>query len=156
MVGKELQADVPGTLKKIRAIGYQHVEYFNLPGLTAPEFRKALDDADLKCHSAHLMLNADDLGPAFAAANALKTRYRCARREHEAHMQSPAAEPAAGTDAAWPEIAPLLDQAMARLNEPDRHAIVLRYFENRSLAEVGRALGTREARRLPVVICKAR
>ena len=80
----------------------------------------------------------------FAAANALKTRYRCARREHEAHMQSPAAEPAAGTDAAWPEIAPLLDQAMARLNEPDRHAIVLRYFENRSLAEVGRALGTRE------------
>ncbi len=75
MVGKELQADVPGTLKKIRAIGYQHVEYFNLPGLTAPEFRKALDDADLKCHSAHLMLNADDLGPAFADANALGAKY---------------------------------------------------------------------------------
>jgi sugar phosphate isomerase/epimerase len=75
MVGTELNADVSGTLKKLRAIGYQHVESFSLAGLTAPEFRKALDDADLKCHSCHLMLNAEDLSPLFAQANALGGKY---------------------------------------------------------------------------------
>jgi RNA polymerase sigma factor (sigma-70 family) len=80
----------------------------------------------------------------FAAANARRARYRSAQREQEASMQSPSEEPAAGTDEVWLEIAPLLDQAIARLTEPDRHAIVLRFFENRSLGEVGRALGIRE------------
>jgi len=75
MVGSELKADVPGTLKKLRAIGYQHVETFSLPGLTAAEFRKALDDADLKCHSSHLMFTGDDPGPLFAAANTLGAKY---------------------------------------------------------------------------------
>jgi sugar phosphate isomerase/epimerase len=75
MVGTELQADVPGTLKKIRAIGYQHVESFSLAGLTAAQFRKALDHADLKCHSCHLMFNGDDFGPLFAQANALGAKY---------------------------------------------------------------------------------
>jgi len=75
MVGSELQADVNGTLKKIRAIGYQHVESFSLVGLTAPQFRKALDDADLKCHSSHLMFTGDDFGPLFAQANALGAKY---------------------------------------------------------------------------------
>jgi sugar phosphate isomerase/epimerase len=76
MVGKDLDADPNGTLKKIRAIGYQHVESFiSLAGMTAPQFRKALDDADLKCHSSHLQLNNDDLGPAFAQANALGAKY---------------------------------------------------------------------------------
>ncbi|HEV2695390.1 MAG TPA: sigma-70 family RNA polymerase sigma factor, partial [Verrucomicrobiae bacterium] len=44
--------------------------------------------------------------------------------------------------ATWTEIAPLLDDAMAALAETDRTAILLRYFENKSLAEVGAALDT--------------
>ena len=75
MVGSELQADPIGTLKKIRAIGYQHVESFSLAGLAAAEFRKALDDADLKCHSSHLVLNVDDLSPLFAQGNTLGATY---------------------------------------------------------------------------------
>lgn len=75
MVGSELQADPQATLKKIRAIGYQHVESFSLAGMTAPQFRKALDNADLKCHSCHLMMNVDDLSPLFASANALGAKY---------------------------------------------------------------------------------
>lgn len=47
-------------------------------------------------------------------------------------------------DAAWPEVAPLLDEAMSRLGTTDRDAVVLRYFENKSLAEVGTALGVEE------------
>lgn len=75
MVGKELQDDVRGTLMKIRGIGYRHVESFSLAGLTAAQFRKALDDSGLECHSSHLMLNAEDLSPLFATANALGAKY---------------------------------------------------------------------------------
>ena len=45
---------------------------------------------------------------------------------------------------AWPDIEPLLDDAMAALDETDRSAILLRYFENKSLREVGEALGASE------------
>ena len=42
------------------------------------------------------------------------------------------------------QIAPLLDAAMAGLNETDRHAVVLRFFDGKSLREVGAALGANE------------
>ena len=41
----------------------------------------------------------------------------------------------------WKQIAPLLDAAMAGLNETDRHAVVLRFFDGKSLGEVSAALG---------------
>jgi RNA polymerase sigma factor (sigma-70 family) len=44
----------------------------------------------------------------------------------------------------WSHIEPLLDEAMQSLDEPDRTAILLRYFENKSLREVGEALGASE------------
>lgn len=40
----------------------------------------------------------------------------------------------------WAQIAPLLDDAMAALDETDRTAILLRYFENKSLRDVGASL----------------
>lgn len=45
------------------------------------------------------------------------------------------------TIADWTPIEPLLDDAMAALDETDRAAILLRYFENKSLREVGQVLG---------------
>ncbi len=44
----------------------------------------------------------------------------------------------------WTHIEPLLDEAMHALDETDRAAILLRYFDNRSLREVGATLGTSE------------
>lgn len=44
----------------------------------------------------------------------------------------------------WKELSPLLDAAMARLGTTDRDALVLRYFENKTLSEVGAALGMEE------------
>ena len=41
----------------------------------------------------------------------------------------------------WSEIAPLLDEQLNRLGERDRDAVVLRYFQNRSFADVGEELG---------------
>jgi RNA polymerase sigma factor (sigma-70 family) len=40
----------------------------------------------------------------------------------------------------WKQIAPLLDDAMAALEETDRTAILLRYFENKSLRDVSASL----------------
>jgi RNA polymerase sigma factor (sigma-70 family) len=45
------------------------------------------------------------------------------------------------TSSDWTQIEPCLDDAMEALDEPDRAAILLRYFENKSLREVGSALG---------------
>jgi uncharacterized protein (TIGR03435 family) len=45
----------------------------------------------------------------------------------------------------WASIAPSLDTAVAGLNEKDRRAIVLRFYEGRNLREVGVALGASEA-----------
>ena len=49
---------------------------------------------------------------------------------------------AMNTAANWTHIEPLLDDAMEALDETDRAAILLRYFENKSLREVGQTLGT--------------
>jgi len=48
------------------------------------------------------------------------------------------------TPADWSQIEPLLDEAVHSLDESDRTAILLRYFQKKSLAEVGRALGASE------------
>src|SRR2546426_2953801 len=42
----------------------------------------------------------------------------------------------------WNQIEPLLDEAMESLEAGERSAILLRFFENRSLREVGQTLGT--------------
>ena len=44
----------------------------------------------------------------------------------------------------WPRIAPLLDSAVANLSESDREAIALRYYEGKTLREVGAALSASE------------
>jgi RNA polymerase sigma factor (sigma-70 family) len=66
-----------------------------------------------------------------------------ARRQHREQvacelnaMNTPAAD--------WIHIEPLLDEAMHALEETDRTAVLLRYFENKSLREVGQTLGTNE------------
>ena len=48
------------------------------------------------------------------------------------------------TAADWTQVEPLLDDAMHALDETDRTAVLLRYFENKSLREVGEALGASE------------
>jgi protocatechuate 3,4-dioxygenase beta subunit len=45
---------------------------------------------------------------------------------------------------AWKRIAPALDEAVERLGETDRNAVLLRFFEDRSHQQVGAALGLSE------------
>ncbi|MDB6058568.1 MAG: hypothetical protein JWO95_2412 [Verrucomicrobiales bacterium] len=75
------------------------------------------------------------------AVTFIRSETRRARREQEAYMQN--SSPETETDV-WPQIAPLLDTAMAGLNESDYHAVVLRFFDGKSMKEVGAALGASE------------
>jgi len=75
------------------------------------------------------------------AANFARSEARRHRHEQEAYMQS-SLDKTVGE--AWPAIAPLLDSAVAALSEPERQAILLRYYEDRNLREVGQALGASE------------
>ena len=75
------------------------------------------------------------------AVTFIRGEIRRAHREQEALMHNSSDEAAADP---WPQIAPLLDAAIAGLNETDRHAVVLRYFDGKSMKEVGAALGASE------------
>jgi|GEM_PF-1866933 len=75
----------------------------------------------------------------FAGAKAQRSECRRRNREQEATLMQP--EPG---ESAWEQIAPLLETAMAQLRETDRNAVVLRYFGNKDLKEVGSALGVSE------------
>ena len=79
----------------------------------------------------------------YAAAGALRTQRRRQSREQEAYMQSSLNEPDSGSSP-WPEIAPLLDSAMASLREKDYSVLVLRFFEQKDFKDVGDALGISE------------
>jgi RNA polymerase sigma factor (sigma-70 family) len=62
--------------------------------------------------------------------------------EQEFHMQ---AEIQPSTpDPVWEQISPLLDKALMQLGEKDRQAVLLRFFEDKGLAEIGTSLGTGE------------
>jgi RNA polymerase sigma factor (sigma-70 family) len=74
----------------------------------------------------------------FVACNALKTEHRRRHREQEAHMNSLLNEPEPDV---WPQVAPFLDEAVAQLGEADRNAVVLRFYEQQPLEEVGRVPG---------------
>ena len=78
----------------------------------------------------------------YAAGAALKMQSRRERREQEAHMQAIVEQP--GSDPVWEQLSPLLDEALAQLREKDRAAILVRYFQNKDLREVGAALGVDE------------
>jgi sugar phosphate isomerase/epimerase len=75
-----LQADPPATLRTIKKIGFGEVETAGFAGLSAQQFRRLLDDADLRCPSAHLQLDISNLGisnlgDSFEQAHALGARF---------------------------------------------------------------------------------
>lgn len=75
------------------------------------------------------------------AVDAVRRESRRQAREAAAAILSDAADmtPPASP---WTAVEPLLDEAVESLDATDRAAILLRYFENKSLREVGAALGT--------------
>src|SRR6185295_8178233 len=75
------------------------------------------------------------------AVTFVRSEIRRSRREQEAHMQNSLNETESEV---WPQIAPLLDAAMAGLSEADHDAVALRFFDGKSMKEIGAALGASE------------
>jgi RNA polymerase sigma factor (sigma-70 family) len=78
----------------------------------------------------------------FACADVWKRELRRQQREQEACME--AIIETNETDPAWAKFAPVLDEAMAGLRDRDRDALVLRFFENKSIKEIAGSLGLEE------------
>src|SRR3989441_3885046 len=76
-----------------------------------------------------------------SAVTFARSEIRRTRREQEAHMQNLLNE---SESEVWPQIAPLLDAAMAGLSEADHDAVALRFFDGKSMKEIGAALGASE------------
>lgn len=76
----------------------------------------------------------------FAASNALRAE---ARREHW-EQKAAQMEPSSSTEPDLEPVAPLLNEALEQLPELDRVAILLRFFESKSIEEIGHKLGTTE------------
>jgi RNA polymerase sigma factor (sigma-70 family) len=76
------------------------------------------------------------------SANFQRAASRRLYREQEAFMQF--AENS-DSDSSWQRLSPFLEEAMARLGQKERDAVVLRFFENRTVREVASALGLEEA-----------
>ena len=117
--------------------------------------RKLAEDASLAgwlCRSARNL-----------SLNLRRDEFRRHSRERQAmalHDPTPEASPD------WEQLRPLLDEAMAELNETDYDAIVLRFYRQQDLRSVGRALGlsddaaqkrvSRAVERLARRLCQAR
>jgi RNA polymerase sigma factor (sigma-70 family) len=77
------------------------------------------------------------------AANVRRAEDRRHRREQEAFTMNELLSPDPN-DKLWQQLRPELDDVMHELDDEDRTAVVLRFFEGRSLKEVGLALGLNE------------
>jgi RNA polymerase sigma factor (sigma-70 family) len=97
---------------------------------------------------AHRLLHYRDLGgwlyntTRFLASRLQRGEQRRAVRELTFAMNE--TESSSPSLALWRDIETLLDDAMQELSAKDREAVVLRYFQNKPLAEIGAAVGAGE------------
>ncbi len=77
-------------------------------------------------------------GTRFAARDLYRNETRRNQRERQAMAQL---HPAPETPPDWELLRPVLDDAMAELDDTDRDAVLLRYFKNHDLRTVGATLG---------------
>lgn len=74
----------------------------------------------------------------FAAAGLVRAEQRRQTREREAHTMETLNDPP--RDADWQKLRPVLDEALNEIDERDRDAILLRFFDGRPFAEIGARL----------------
>ncbi len=97
-------------------------------------------------HQAH-RLAPDTILTAWLHQVTRRTAIDVVRREARRHLREQIVTEMNTLNASaadWSHIEPLLDEAVQALDETDRAAVLLRYFENQSLREVGQTLGTSE------------
>jgi RNA polymerase sigma factor (sigma-70 family) len=81
-------------------------------------------------------------GTIFAARQILRGENRRRLREQHAVIMNAISSESESAD--WQQIRPILDEALDRLDKTDRDALLLRFFEQQSLAQIGTTLGGTE------------
>jgi len=116
-VGADMRKDAADAIRQIAAIGYKEVETAGFGSFaTAAELRKVLDDNGLKCPSAHLQFDLDNLQKTFDDANALGCRYATASVARRMIMpRQPAPTPGAPRPQAGSGMAPMQADELKRL-----------------------------------------
>ncbi|MFT3780624.1 MAG: sigma-70 family RNA polymerase sigma factor [Nibricoccus sp.] len=79
----------------------------------------------------------------YAAAEVIRREQRRQNREQEASAMT-ASAPDPGAELAWENIRPHIDEALDQLNERDRAAVLLRFFQNQPLRQIGETLAVSE------------
>ncbi|HEY4984889.1 MAG TPA: sigma-70 family RNA polymerase sigma factor, partial [Verrucomicrobiae bacterium] len=90
-------------------------------------------------------LKPDTILTAWLYQVARRTAIDVVRRESRRQLREQIAVEMTNMNAAssdWTHVEPFLDEAMHKLDDTDRAAVLLRYFENKSFREVGQTLGT--------------
>ncbi|WP_158942112.1 sugar phosphate isomerase/epimerase [Granulicella sp. S190] len=87
-VQDELKKDPAATLKALAGIGYREVESFPLQSVSPVQLRKMLDDAGLKCPSAHLFFGLSETSQLLEQANVLGAHYAVSSILHYAQLQA--------------------------------------------------------------------
>src|SRR5437899_12205089 len=77
----------------------------------------------------------------FVALDALRSEHRRQKYQHGFAQMNDALD----SSSIWEQIAPVLEELMSHLRTADRDALVLRFLQEKSFAEVASALGTSEA-----------
>src|SRR5882672_11252481 len=78
-----------------------------------------------------------------ASAQVVRGERRRQARESEAQIMNELTS-ASAHDAEWERLRPVLDDALDRLSDDDRQAVLLRFFEGKSFADVGAKLRLNE------------
>ncbi len=79
----------------------------------------------------------------YASANAVRAKTRRDKYERRAAM-SAAESYQPDPDQLWQELSPVLDDSLSRLRSRDRDALLLRFYQQKNIAEVAEALGVSE------------
>lgn len=80
----------------------------------------------------------------FAASNALSLETRRRKHEQKAAELAPAAQEPSESVMHDDDLTPTLDEALHRLDDKDRSAVAMRFFEGKSLRDVGASMGISE------------
>jgi len=78
----------------------------------------------------------------YVASKVVRGERRRREREQEAQAMHEVSDTATAVD--WEEVQPVLDHVMHELKASEREVILMRYFENRRLADIARTLGLNE------------
>lgn len=84
------------------------------------------------------------LSTSFAVARLTRDERRWRLREQEAHKMNDLNAGASAEDVEWNQVRPVIDDALREMDDEDREAVIMRFFEGQTFSRIGARLGLSE------------